>query len=150
MEFFPKNEKDMLTLGERLSPRFKAGDVVFLAGDLGAGKTTLVRGILAGLGWRDAVRSPTFTLLQLYQTDPPALHIDLYRVQSHAGLGIEDYMDTHLLLVEWPDRAAGLITPSDTWQIQIDFAPEGRHVRIAPPNPSSPSGNEDRPVHLRS
>ena len=127
-EFFPKNEKAMLELGASLAPQFQAGDVVFLSGELGAGKTTLVRGLLAGLNFQGPVRSPTFSLIQLYETDPKVAHVDLYRVKSHAGLGLEDLIADHLVLIEWPDRAAGLIDPSEVWRIEIEFAGDGRKV----------------------
>src|SRR5512145_982179 len=99
----------MAELGARLASEWRAGEVVFLDGPLGAGKSTLVRGVLHALGHLGPVRSPTFNLMQSFETTPPVLHVDLYRVKSHAGLGIEDYLDTHLCLIEWPDRAVGLV-----------------------------------------
>lgn len=119
--------------GAELAGRLRAGDVVLLAGDLGAGKTTLVRGLLAALGHLGGVRSPTFSLIQTYPTDPPAMHADLYRVKSYEGIGLEDYLDTHLCLVEWPDRAEGLIAPAECWQVRIDFEDEGRRITVLPP-----------------
>lgn len=125
----------MKELGTTLAKRFQAGDVVFLSGELGAGKTTLVRGILGGLGWDQEVRSPTFNLLHTYPNlAPPVLHADLYRVAGWQGIGIEDYLDTHLCLIEWPDRAAGLVNAGQAWRIEIEFADEGRLVRLHPPS----------------
>jgi tRNA threonylcarbamoyladenosine biosynthesis protein TsaE len=86
--------------------------------DTGAVKTTLVRGLVEALGHHGSTRSPTFNLLQVFDTVPPVLHADLYRVGSSEGLGIEDYLDTHVVLIEWPDRAAGLT--NDPWQIHIE------------------------------
>jgi len=63
----------------------------------------------------------------------PILHADLYRVTSHQGIGIEDYLDSHLRLIEWPDRALGLIPSDQAWHVSIEFAGEGRRVTIAPP-----------------
>lgn len=125
------DEAGMRELGSSLAHRFASGDVVFLSGELGAGKTTLVRGILAALGWSQEVRSPTFNLLHTYPNlSPPVVHADLYRVASWQGIGIEDYLDSHLCLIEWPDRAVGLVGEGQAWRIEIEFAGDGRRVRI--------------------
>lgn len=128
------SEEDMRKLGAQLGKAWKIGDVVFLAGPLGAGKTTLVRGLLESFGVAEPVRSPTFNLLQAFDTNPPVLHADLYRVKSYEGIGIEDYLETHLCLIEWPDRAIGLVAPESAWYVGIEFADMGRVVTIkAPP-----------------
>ena len=121
-------------LGAKLANELQAGDVVLLFGELGAGKTTLVRGLLEALGHTDPVRSPTFNLIQVFDTVPPVMHADLYRVKSHHGIGLEDYLDTHVCLIEWPDRAEGLIDPSQCWQVTIEFVDDGRTVRIDAPS----------------
>ena len=131
--FFPKSENEMLDLGATLVRELRAGDVVLLSGELGAGKTTLVRGMLAGLGFEGGVRSPTFSLIQNYDTKPAVVHVDLYRVKSHQGLGLEDYLDDHLLLIEWPDRAEAFVEADEAWNIKIDFAEEGRRVAVLTP-----------------
>lgn len=124
----------MRHLGATIAPRFQAGDAVFLVGELGAGKTTLVRGILTGLGWAQEVRSPTFNLLHTYPSlNPPVLHADLYRVSSWQGIGIEDYLESHLCLIEWPDRAGGLVADGLAWRVEIEFAGEGRTVKLTAP-----------------
>ena len=123
----------MRELGAELGRSWMAGDVVLLEGPLGAGKTTLVRGLLQSLGMTEPVRSPTYNLLQIFPTEPPVLHADLFRVKSYAGIGIEDYLDSHLCLIEWPDRAAGLVDPDEAWIVRIAFAPEGRVVRVIKP-----------------
>lgn len=120
-------------LGAELSSRLKAGDVVFLHGDLGAGKTTLVRGLLEALGHTEPVRSPTFNIVQTFETDPPVMHADLYRVESWRGTGVEDYLDSHLCLIEWPERAGGLIDPDLAWHVVIKFAGAGRTALVRPP-----------------
>lgn len=125
----------MLSLGNRLAAKFQPGDVVFLEGELGAGKTTLVRGILSGLGWDQEVRSPTFNLLHTYPSlAPPVVHADLYRVKGWQGIGIEDYLADWLVLIEWPDRAVGLVPAGTAWAIGIDFEGEGRRVTLLEPN----------------
>jgi tRNA threonylcarbamoyladenosine biosynthesis protein TsaE len=126
-------EDDMRLLGAELCRSWNRGDVVYLEGPLGAGKTTLVRGLLESLGVKEPVRSPTYNLLQVFDTIPPVLHADLYRVKSYQGIGIEDYLDTHLCLIEWPDRAAGLVNESEVWRVRIEFSPNGRAVWITKP-----------------
>lgn len=101
-----------------------------LEGPLGAGKTTLVRGLLEALGHEGPVRSPTFNLLQAFDTDPPVLHADLYRVSSAEGTGLEDYLDTHVVLVEWPDR---LPDDPEHWRVEIAFEGEGRKATVISP-----------------
>ena len=120
-------------LGAKLASELRAGNVVLISGVLGAGKTTLVRGLLQALGHTEPVRSPTFNLIQIFDTDPPVMHADLFRVKSHVGIGIEDYLETHLCLVEWPDRAEGLVDPACAWSIELAFAENGRVAEVARP-----------------
>lgn len=121
-------------LGASLAERLKPGDVVLLSGELGAGKTTLVRGLLEALGHVGPVRSPTFNLVQTFDTSPPVMHADLYRVTTHRGIGLEDYLETHVCLIEWPDRAQGLVDERRTWRIQLTFASAGRSAIVLPPD----------------
>lgn len=131
-EFEVPTEEAMRALGASLVASWSAGDLVLLQGELGAGKTTLVRGVLWALGWTEPVRSPTFNLLQVYPTEPPVLHADLYRLKGGGltGLGLEDYLDSHLCLVEWPERAEW---PAQAWLIQIERKGDARLVRVSPP-----------------
>lgn len=123
-----------MAAGAEFAAHLQAGDVVLLHGNLGAGKTTFVRGVLRALGVQDEVRSPTFNLLQVFETDPPVLHADLYRLTSAAGLGLEDYLETHACFVEWPDRLGTLIDPDMAWHVHIGFQEAGRTLEIEPPN----------------
>ena len=127
------DEPAMLHWAASLASELRAGDVVLLSGPLGAGKTTWVRGFLAGLGYEKAVRSPTFNLVQFFDTNPPVMHSDLYRLKSYEGIGLEDYLDTHVCLIEWPDRAVGLIDPNHCWRLSIEFDGDGRRVSLTPP-----------------
>jgi tRNA threonylcarbamoyladenosine biosynthesis protein TsaE len=122
------SELEMVALGRELAKLWKAGDIVLLYGDLGAGKTTLVRGVMEGLGWEGAVRSPTFNLMQVYPTKIPVVHADLYRVASAAGIGLEEYFDDHLILIEWPDRLGGLVEEQECWRVHVEFARDGRRI----------------------
>lgn len=109
----------------------EAGGVIFLEGDLGAGKTTLARGLLRALGVEGPIRSPTYTLLEPYQLSPrPLLHMDLYRLQDPEELdqlGLADQPpEDHLWLVEWPGRGAGRLPPPD---LQVSLVAEGQGRR---------------------
>lgn len=126
-------------LGARLAGQWKAGDTVLLDGPLGAGKTTFVRGVLEALGHAGPVRSPTFNLVQTFATDPPVMHADLYRVSTWSGIGVEEYLDTHLCLIEWPDRARGLVDPDRCWRVTLAFQGEGRSAVVLAPQAGSAS-----------
>lgn len=127
------SEAEMRALGARLARELKPGEIVLLKGELGAGKTTLVRGVLAELGHQGPVRSPTFNLLQAFDTEPPVLHVDLYRVGSGEGLGIEDYLNRCVCFVEWPDLEASWLDRSSAWHVEIQFEGQGRKVKIQRP-----------------
>lgn len=124
---------EMRRLGAEWSSRWQPGDIVLLDGELGAGKTTFVRGVLEAKGVTEPVRSPTFNLVQQFDTKPPILHADLYRVTGAAGLGLEESFDTHILFVEWPDRLGTLVATARCWRVEIEFAGTSRIVRISPP-----------------
>lgn len=124
----------MMQVGSDLIRRLSQGDIVLLSGPLGAGKTTLVRGALRAVGITEPVRSPTYNLLQVFPAEPPVLHADLYRVQSAEGLGIEDYLDTHILFIEWPDRAESWLTSGRVWKVEIAVTEDRRLVQIQGPN----------------
>ena len=108
--------------------------VVFLEGDLGAGKTTLVRGFLRGLGHAGTVKSPTFTLIEPYDLPAgPVFHLDLYRLgdaEELEYLGLRDLLGEHsVLLVEWPARGEGSLPPADL-RIDIEHRDPGRRLRL--------------------
>lgn len=102
------DEAATLAAGAKLAGQIRPGDVVALSGDLGAGKTTLVRGLLRALGLEGEVPSPSFALVQPYEElDPPVWHADLYRLEDPAELaelGLDSLADS-VLVVEWPERA---------------------------------------------
>lgn len=121
-------------LGRALADRARAGDVFALAGSLGAGKSTLARAFVRRrLGQPDApVPSPTFTLVQTYEADPPVWHFDLYRLESPAEaweLDIEDAFAEGISLVEWPERLGDLLPP-ERLRITLDHDGAGRRADL--------------------
>ncbi len=125
-------------LGADLAAAARAGDVLLLKGELGAGKTTLARGFIraiSGDGGLD-VPSPTFTLVQTYQARIPVAHLDLYRIGDPGEveeLGLFDEADQSVTLVEWPDRAAGRL-PGDPATIELSHRGDGRRAEISGPD----------------
>ncbi len=124
-------------LGARIAAGLKRGDAVALAGDLGAGKTTLARAILNALGVRETVPSPTFTLVQLYETPKLTVrHCDLYRIENPREmdeLGLDEALDEGAALIEWPERAPQRL-PDDRLTVALSIADkDGRLARISGP-----------------
>ena len=121
-------------LGARLMGSLPAGSRVYLSGDLGAGKTTLVQGALVGLGHTGAVPSPTFTLVESYEVgERRVCHCDFYRIgdpEELELLGIRDYFDGGWdCWVEWPERAAGVLPQPDV-ELRIEGRGRGRRVTL--------------------
>ena len=126
-------------LAQVLAADWSAGWVVHLHGDLGTGKTTLVRGILRGLGHEGSVKSPTYTLIEPYEPGGRAVyHLDLYRLgdpEELEYLGLRDLLGGEgLVLVEWPERAGSALPPADL-EVRIAYAGEGRDLDIEGPGP---------------
>lgn len=111
-------EEAMLAFATQAAPVFRNGGVIFLEGTLGAGKTTLSRGLIQALGHPGAVRSPTYTLVEEYRLpDITVCHFDLYRLgdlEELEYIGIRDYFgDDRLSLIEWPQRGTGMLPTAD-------------------------------------
>lgn len=124
----------MDAFGATIAARLKVGDVVAMAGGLGAGKTTLSRAILAALGHVGEVPSPTFTIIETYDTLAlPVVHADFYRLGSPAEareIGLDDYREGAALLAEWPDKAGGFGHESACLSIQLEIAGNGRRAIV--------------------
>jgi tRNA threonylcarbamoyladenosine biosynthesis protein TsaE len=129
-------ESAMESCGREMASSVAGGQCFYLSGDLGAGKTTLARGLLRGLGVRDNITSPTFTLMNEYVTEGlKILHLDLYRVEDPAEieyLGLRDLFDENtVMLIEWPERGSGFL-PDASKRVLIEYVDAGqRKVEIS-------------------
>jgi len=128
--------EDSLALGRRLAELARPGDVIALSGPLGAGKTSIARGLLAALGLQEEAPSPSFAIVQPYEPPEvrfPVLHVDLYRIDDPSEaeeLGLDDARYDSLLVVEWPERL-GTAAWHDALWLSLDVAPDGARVLTA-------------------
>lgn len=126
------------TLGRAVAPRLEPGEAVLLYGPLGMGKSTLARGLIRALaGEHEDVPSPTFTLVQFYETDPPIAHFDLYRLsrpEEAFEIGLDEALEVGAALIEWPERLgddpARALGP-DILTITLEERGEGRHATVS-------------------
>lgn len=126
------DEASTLAFSARLAGVLVPGLVIYLRGDLGAGKTTLVRGLLHALGYQGRVKSPTYTLVEQYEAGGLNLrHFDLYRFrdpEEWEAAGFRDEFDgQNICLVEWPEQASGLVPQADV-EIIFEILPDGRNM----------------------
>lgn len=136
-KYTSSSEAETTTLAADLLAQCHAGQIITLTGDLGAGKTTFTKGIAQALGVHQEITSPTFAIMNVYDTSHPNIkklvHIDTYRLKSTTeliGIGAEDYIgapDT-LTIIEWPELAAPLLAEKD--QLEISLAHQDSHTRI--------------------
>jgi len=128
------DEAATLALGARLAAAVSPGMTVWLVGDLGAGKTTLTRGLLRGLGFGGRVKSPTYTLVEIYPFSSFNLyHFDLYRFvdpEEWEDAGFREYFNPQsICLVEWPEKGGALLPPPDL-EIRLEIIGESRLARL--------------------
>lgn len=128
--------EESLALGERLAEVVRPGDAIALSGPLGAGKTSIARGLLAALGLEEEAPSPSFAIVQPY--DPPevrfpVLHVDLYRIDDPdeaEELGLDDARSDSLLIVEWPERLGADYWHDALW-LSLEVTPDGARALTA-------------------
>lgn len=127
----------MARFGAAIAERLRPGDVVALTGGLGAGKTTLARAIIAGLGYGGEVPSPSFAIVELYEPPSvrlPLVHADFYRLSDPrevGELGLDDYRAGAALIAEWPEHAGGFADEPTCLAITLDIPESGEDGRFA-------------------
>lgn len=134
LSFLLADENATLALAQRLAARLKPGMVIYLHGELGAGKTTLVRGVLNALGYTGRVKSPTYALVEPYRVAGLDLrHFDLYRThgaEEWEAAGFRDESDGHnIFFIEWPNKAQELVPPADV-EASFEILTQGRRMMI--------------------
>ncbi|MFH1947356.1 MAG: tRNA (adenosine(37)-N6)-threonylcarbamoyltransferase complex ATPase subunit type 1 TsaE [Candidatus Magasanikbacteria bacterium] len=151
MKYNTKSQEETLKIGLGIASKLKCGDIVLLYGDLGAGKTTLTKGIASYFGIDDVV-SPTFTLLQVYKVPKvnkvkSLVHIDTYRLENEEDLieiGVEDYLgdENTICVVEWPEKIEGLLKKHTIKKVIINHTSDGsREIEIIYPTNTKPLKN---------
>lgn len=128
------SSEDTMMVGEQLAEQLPSGSTLILNGDLGVGKTTLVRGIAKGLNIKDVVQSPTFNIMKVYfKADRPLIHIDAYRLSdNNVDIGLDEYIgyESGITVIEWPQFISDLI-PDNKIEITISRLSESeREITI--------------------
>lgn len=137
MSVILENAEDTVLFGRALAKSLKPGTILALHGDVGAGKTTCVKGIAAGLGISEEITSPTFTLMNTYSVpnSPTGIrelvHVDTYRLESEEELiriGIEDYLGDPktLCIIEWPEKLSRLLQHTHVIDLSFEHTPDGK------------------------
>ncbi len=133
LEFISKSEQQTLQIAKKFAKTISKPSIILLEGDLGAGKTHFVKGFALGFGSKNMVTSPTFTLMNIYQTKKmPIYHFDMYRISSFdevQNLGFEEYFDRHLdgvTIVEWPQNVGDL---TKLWNYKVTISKIGDFER---------------------
>jgi tRNA threonylcarbamoyladenosine biosynthesis protein TsaE len=135
LEFFSRSPEQTRRIGMRLGGALRAGDILCLQGDLGAGKTTFTQGLAQGWGSLDAVSSPTFILVNQYRRADGSLlfHLDAYRLESipeAEELDLDAMLEEGALIIEWPERLDGLIPPEHLWIELEHISDEHRQMKF--------------------
>jgi tRNA threonylcarbamoyladenosine biosynthesis protein TsaE len=135
LEFFSRSPEHTRRIGMRLGGMLRAGDVICLQGDLGAGKTTLVQGVAQGWGSLDPVSSPTFVLVNQYRRpgSDQLFHVDAYRIESEseaAEIDLDSMLAEGPVILEWPEQFGGMLPAERLWVKMEYVAEEQRQLRV--------------------
>ena len=124
-----QNEQELIALGKQLGQRLEKQDVVILTGDLGAGKTTFTKGLAQGLGIRQMIKSPTYTIVREYEGRLPLYHLDVYRIEGDAdSIDLDEFLfGSGVTVIEW-GHLLGEALPADYLELEILKDGEGREV----------------------
>ncbi len=135
--FHTSSAAETIELGRALCLQLKPGDVVAFHGELGAGKTTMIKGVAAGLGVADVVKSPSFVIVTEYAGRLPVYHIDLYRLSESSdfgAIGLDSYIEGEgICLIEWAERAEKIL-PASAVRVRMSVEEEGRRIEVSGPN----------------
>ena len=133
MVFHTSSAAETIQLGRTLASHLEAGDVIAFYGDLGAGKTTMIKGVAAGLGVRDVVKSPSFVIVTEYAGRLPIYHVDLYRLNENSdfeSIGLDSYLEGDgVCLIEWAERAEKAL-PDRAIRVRMSVEGSGRRIEI--------------------
>ncbi|EHI73981.1 P-loop hydrolase [Streptococcus criceti] len=127
--FYSHNEAELIAIGSRIGQSLQAQDVLILTGDLGAGKTTITKGIAKALGISQMIKSPTYTIVREYEGDLPLYHLDVYRIGDDPdSIDLDDFLfGDGVTVIEWGELLAKNL-PSDYLEVIIDKSGDGRQV----------------------
>jgi tRNA threonylcarbamoyladenosine biosynthesis protein TsaE len=132
MKFISRSPEDLDLPANELAKRLANQSIVIFQGNMGVGKTTLIKAICKALGVEDEVSSPTFSLVQEYSAPgrKPIYHFDFYRILDERevlDIGIFEYLDSGICLMEWPEKIAGILSQENYITVRIDYA-EGQRI----------------------
>jgi tRNA threonylcarbamoyladenosine biosynthesis protein TsaE len=134
MSYSTRSAAETIALGRALSSQLRPGDVVAFYGDLGAGKTTMIKGICDWLGVRELVKSPSFVVVTEYRGRIPVYHVDLYRLDEASNydeVGLDAYLTGEgVCLIEWAERAEAWL-PETAVRVRISLEGRGRRVEVS-------------------
>lgn len=138
MEYYSCGAADTRAFAAEFAKKLKGGELIAFYGDLGAGKTQFSAGVAEGLGYSGLVTSPTYTILQVYKSNPPIAHFDMYRIETELQLentGFFDYLSGgYIVLVEWAENIDSYL-PQSRYEICIEYAGENdRKITVKEPH----------------
>ena len=133
---YTKNEEELINLGERLGTLLQKNDVLILSGELGAGKTTFTKGLAKGLGIRQMIKSPTYTIVREYEGRLPLYHLDVYRIEGDAGsIDLDEFLfGGGVTVIEW-GHLLGEDLPDSYLELELLKETEGRRLHFSAQGP---------------